>query len=164
MNPASSFCIIIIDFIVFNPGRRVITHYSTSKFSPTKIGHSSTSATCQCESFQNSSTIFARLKQHNGFFIGILWLTAINDGNIHPFCACKINILAGKPAEEIVRFVHDQGADLIIMGSQGKGSMNRWDISNIADKVIKTANVPVLLVRPGAGFKETKPKRKGIAT
>ena len=75
-----------------------------------------------------------------------------------------INILAGKPAEEIVRFVHDQGADLVIMGSQGKGSMNRWDISNIADKVIKTAQVPVLLVRPGAGFKETKPKRKGMAT
>jgi nucleotide-binding universal stress UspA family protein len=76
----------------------------------------------------------------------------------------QVVVLAGKPAEEIVRFADDQGADLIIMGSQGKGGLNRWNISNIADKVIKTAKVPVLLVRPGAGFKETKPKRRGIAT
>ena len=76
----------------------------------------------------------------------------------------QINVLAGKPAEEIVRFVKDQGADLVIMASQGKGGLNRWDISNIADKVIKTANVPVLLVRPEPEFKETKPKRKGVAS
>lgn len=75
-----------------------------------------------------------------------------------------INILAGKPAEEIVRFVDEQSADLIIMGSQGKGGLNRWNISNIADKVVKTAKVPVLLVRPGPGFKETKSKRRGLAT
>ena len=76
----------------------------------------------------------------------------------------QVVVLAGKPAEEIVRFADEQGADLIIMGSQGKGSMNRWNISNIADKVIKNANIPVMLVRPGRGFKETKPRRKGIAS
>ena len=76
----------------------------------------------------------------------------------------QINVLSGKPAEEIVRFVDEQGADLIIMASQGKGGLNRWNISNIADKVIKTAKVPVMLVRPGPGFKETKPRRKGVAT
>lgn len=75
-----------------------------------------------------------------------------------------VAVLAGKPAEEIVNYANEQGADLIIMGSQGKGGLNRWNISNIADKVVKTAKVPVLLVRPGAGFKETKPKRKGLAT
>lgn len=76
----------------------------------------------------------------------------------------QINVLAGKPAEEIVHFVEEQGADLIIMASQGKGGLNRWDISNIADKVIKTAKVPVMLVRPEPQFKETKPKRKGVAS
>jgi nucleotide-binding universal stress UspA family protein len=76
----------------------------------------------------------------------------------------QINVLAGKPAEEIIRFADEQGADLIIMASQGKGGLNRWNISNIADKVIKTAKVPVMLVRPGPGFKETKPRRKGVAT
>jgi nucleotide-binding universal stress UspA family protein len=76
----------------------------------------------------------------------------------------QINVLAGKPGEEIVRFADEQGADLIIMASQGKGGLNRWNISNIADKVIKTAKVPVMLVRPGPGFKETKPRRKGVAT
>jgi nucleotide-binding universal stress UspA family protein len=76
----------------------------------------------------------------------------------------RINILAGKPAEEIIRFAEEQGADLIIMASRGKGGLNRWDMSNIADRVIKTAKAPVLLVKPGPEFKETKPKRKGVAT
>jgi nucleotide-binding universal stress UspA family protein len=76
----------------------------------------------------------------------------------------QVTVLAGKPAEEIVSFADDQGADLIIMGSQGKGSMNRWNMSNIADKVIKNAKIPVMLVRPGRDFKETKPRRKGVAT
>jgi len=76
----------------------------------------------------------------------------------------QINVLAGKPAEEIVRFVEEQGADLVIMASQGKGGLNRWDISNIADKVIKTTKVPVMLVRPGLDFKETKPRRKGVSS
>lgn len=77
---------------------------------------------------------------------------------------CQVSVLAGKPAEEIPRFIEDQGADLIIMASQGKGSLNRWDISNIADKVVKTVKTPVMLVKPGPGFKETKKKRKGLAT
>jgi nucleotide-binding universal stress UspA family protein len=76
----------------------------------------------------------------------------------------QVFVLAGKPAEVIVSFIEEQGADLVIMGSQGKGSLNRWDISNIADKVIKNAKVPVMLVKPGADFKETKKKRKGVAS
>jgi nucleotide-binding universal stress UspA family protein len=73
------------------------------------------------------------------------------------------NVAIGEPAEQIVRFVNEQRADLIIMASTGKSRISRWDMNTIADKVIKETHVPVLLIKPPAGFKETKPKRKGVA-
>jgi nucleotide-binding universal stress UspA family protein len=73
----------------------------------------------------------------------------------------EIRVAFGHPAEEIIRFAEDEKADLIIMGSRGRSGFNQWDMGNIADKVVRTVNVPVLLVKPQSGFKETKPKRRG---
>lgn len=73
----------------------------------------------------------------------------------------SIAVVFGNPAEEIVRFSEDQGADLIIMASRGKSGFNRWDMGNIADKVIRATKITVVLVKPEPGFKETKPKRHG---
>lgn len=73
----------------------------------------------------------------------------------------EINVLVGNPADEIVKFVDEKGADLIVMASRGKSGFSRWDVGNIAEKVIRASKVPVMVVKPGADFKETKPKRKG---
>lgn len=75
----------------------------------------------------------------------------------------KAVVLLGNPAEQIAAYADEQGADLIIMASMGKSKMSKWDMSNIAAKVIKDTCIPVLLVKPGPDFKETKPKRKGVA-
>ena len=72
-------------------------------------------------------------------------------------------VLIGEPAEQIIRYVNEQNADLIIMASASKAKGSRWDMSKIAEKVIKETSTPVLLVKPAADFKETKPKRKGVA-
>jgi len=72
-------------------------------------------------------------------------------------------VLIGDPAEQIIRYVNEQKADLIIMASARKAKGSRWDMSNIAEKVIKETSTPVLLVKPAPDFKETKPKRKGVA-
>ena len=72
-------------------------------------------------------------------------------------------VLAGHPAEEIVRFAEEQSADLIIMASRGKSGFSRWDLGNIAEKVIRATKVPVMLIKPAPDFKETKPKRRGVA-
>jgi nucleotide-binding universal stress UspA family protein len=73
----------------------------------------------------------------------------------------SITILVGSPADEIIRFAKDQKADLIVMGSRGKSGMSRWDMGNVADKVMRATDIPVVLVKPKPGFKETKAKRKG---
>jgi nucleotide-binding universal stress UspA family protein len=73
----------------------------------------------------------------------------------------NITVLTGNPAEAILRFAKDEGADLIVMASRGKSGFNRWDMGNIADKVLRASEIPVVLIKPGPGFKETKPKRRG---
>ncbi|MBI4296013.1 MAG: universal stress protein [Chloroflexi bacterium] len=73
----------------------------------------------------------------------------------------QVSVLIGNPAEEIVHFVEEQGADLIVMASRGKSGFSRWDMGNVAEKVIRVVNVPVVLVKPLPGFRETKPQRKG---
>ena len=78
--------------------------------------------------------------------------------------AISINVLVGNPAEEIVRFVDEQKADLIVMASRGKSGFSRWEMGNIAEKVVRATKASVMLVKPGSDFKETKPKRKGVST
>jgi nucleotide-binding universal stress UspA family protein len=78
------------------------------------------------------------------------------------FCVTA-TVLLGRPAEQIVRYVNEQKADLIVMVSSGKSKIRRWDMSTIAARVIKDTRAPVLLVKPGPDFKETRPKRKGVA-
>jgi len=76
----------------------------------------------------------------------------------------KIEVLMGDPAKEIARYAKEENVDLIIIASIGKHGLNRWDMSNIAEGVIKESRVPVTVINPGPGFKETKPKRKGVSS
>ena len=53
----------------------------------------------------------------------------------------------GEPDEEIVAAVARQGADLIVMASQGRGAIGRAIFGSVADRVARTSTVPVLVVR-----------------
>jgi nucleotide-binding universal stress UspA family protein len=75
----------------------------------------------------------------------------------------SVDVLAGNPAEEIVRFTEEQKAEAIMLASRGKSGFSRWDLGNIAEKVIRATHAVVILVKPDADFKETKSKRKGMA-
>jgi nucleotide-binding universal stress UspA family protein len=89
------------------------------------------------------------------------YLCKVADGLGELGCNATLAVLAGNPAEEIVRYAEAQGADLILMASRGKSGFSRWDMGNIAEKVIKSTNATVMLVKPEPGFKETRPKRRG---
>jgi nucleotide-binding universal stress UspA family protein len=74
-------------------------------------------------------------------------------------------VLIGNPAEEIFKFADNQKADLILMAHPGgRPGLSRWDAEKIAEKIVEKSRVPVMLVKPRPGFKETKHKRKGVAT
>ena len=53
----------------------------------------------------------------------------------------------GTPHAEIVRLAEARSADLIVMCSRGRSGLSRWLIGSVADRVMRGAGVPVVLVR-----------------
>jgi nucleotide-binding universal stress UspA family protein len=53
----------------------------------------------------------------------------------------------GLPAETIVDYASKNGVSLIVMSTHGRSGVARWVYGSIADKVLRAAPCPVLLVR-----------------
>jgi nucleotide-binding universal stress UspA family protein len=53
----------------------------------------------------------------------------------------------GNPADEIISYAHDIHADLIAMCTHGRSGLARWAYGSVADRVLRVAECPVLLVR-----------------
>jgi nucleotide-binding universal stress UspA family protein len=70
------------------------------------------------------------------------WLTAASPV---PVTAAVVN---GLDADGILQRVQDGKADLIVMTTHGRGLLGRFFLGSMADKLIRQAAVPVLLVRP----------------
>ena len=60
----------------------------------------------------------------------------------------KKRIEKGRPSETIIKIAREEDADLIVMGTRGRGGVKRI-IGSVADGVIKEAPCPVLAVRKG---------------
>jgi len=60
----------------------------------------------------------------------------------------------GRPSREIVRVAREQGVDCIVMGTHGRGGIDRLILGSVAERVVRTAPVPVVTVRLGAGGSE----------
>ncbi|HEX7408479.1 MAG TPA: universal stress protein [Candidatus Binatia bacterium] len=67
-------------------------------------------------------------------------------------------VTAGPPALLIVDTAKDIGTDLIVMGTHGRTGLAHMFIGSVAEKVVRTAQCPVLTVR-GAASKRTATKR-----
>lgn len=57
-------------------------------------------------------------------------------------------VVNGYAAEEILNLVERTGADLIIMGTHGRKGIDRILFGSVAEKIVKSAAVPVMTVRP----------------
>jgi nucleotide-binding universal stress UspA family protein len=59
-------------------------------------------------------------------------------------------VLLWKPAEAIVGYAKQYGCDLIVMASHGRSGPSRWTHGSVADKVLRSSTIPVLMIRaPG---------------
>ncbi len=56
-------------------------------------------------------------------------------------------VLDGHPAEELDTYAERQAIDVIVIGSHGRKGLDRLLIGSVADKIIRGAKVPVLVVR-----------------
>jgi nucleotide-binding universal stress UspA family protein len=59
----------------------------------------------------------------------------------------ETSLLTGKPATEIARFVKDHGADLLVIGTQGKTGLGKLILGSVAETVVRTSPCSVLVVR-----------------
>ena len=53
----------------------------------------------------------------------------------------------GSPHPEIVRYAVEQGIDLIVLGTHGRGPLGHMLLGSVAERVVRTAPCPVLTVR-----------------
>jgi nucleotide-binding universal stress UspA family protein len=59
-------------------------------------------------------------------------------------------VRTGVPHQEIVAVAQDERADLIVIGTTGRGGINRALLGSVADRVVRLAPCPVLTVREPA--------------
>ena len=59
----------------------------------------------------------------------------------------KTLLRTGVPHEEIVAAAREEGADLVVIGTHGRGGVDRLLLGSVADRVIRLAPCPVLAVR-----------------
>lgn len=57
-------------------------------------------------------------------------------------------VLEGIVADAVLDYAEDTDADLIVMSTHGRSGMERWLLGSVAEKVVRGAKMPVLLVRP----------------
>ena len=55
-------------------------------------------------------------------------------------------VKTGFPSETINQVAEEEGADLIVITSSGKSGIHKFIIGSVAEKVLKTSEIDVLLV------------------
>ena len=63
------------------------------------------------------------------------------------FCSIETATTTGEAAHAILKFAAEQEADLIVMGAQGHGAVDRFIFGSKTRDVIGGATCPVLMVR-----------------
>ncbi len=64
-----------------------------------------------------------------------------------PHAQVGFQSLIGHPASEIINYAAKINCDLIIMANRGASGGGLWTVGNVAEKVLRAANCPVLLIR-----------------
>jgi nucleotide-binding universal stress UspA family protein len=68
----------------------------------------------------------------------------------HPEQAISVEARVGEPARGIVSSATDRLATVVVMSSHGRTGLGRALLGSVAGTVVRTATVPVLVIRPAA--------------
>lgn len=61
----------------------------------------------------------------------------------------ETRVVKGSPSREIVEYTEREGCDLVVMGTHGRGGIDRLLLGSVAETVVRGSSVPVLTVRVG---------------
>jgi len=60
----------------------------------------------------------------------------------------ETSVRQGSTLENITHFVSENGIDLIVMSTHGRGGLGRVLVGSVTDRVIRSSQVPVLAIPP----------------
>jgi len=60
----------------------------------------------------------------------------------------RVAAILGRAADKIVDFAERKGVDLIAMCTRGRGGLSRLILGSVADDVLRSTHLPILVVRP----------------
>ena len=60
----------------------------------------------------------------------------------------EMSVRQGSALENITHFVAENGIDLIVMSTHGRGELQRFLVGSVTDRVIRSSHVPVLAIPP----------------
>jgi nucleotide-binding universal stress UspA family protein len=69
------------------------------------------------------------------------------DNDPNPLPTSPVVITSAAPAVTIVQYAKDANIDLIVMGTHGRGAVAHLLMGSVAERVVRTAPCPVLVVR-----------------
>ena len=62
----------------------------------------------------------------------------------------ETTILSGNVPDSLAEFANKNGADIIVIATHGRSGVSRWVWGGVADRILRSSCVPVLMVRaPG---------------
>ena len=76
----------------------------------------------------------------------------------------ETHILHGSPWDRIVEFARTKQADLIVMGTHGRAGIGHALIGSVAERVLRRAPCPVLVIREGGAGYPDKAEEHAEAT
>lgn len=62
-------------------------------------------------------------------------------------CRVRRKVVKGHPFVEIVRYAKDNTIDLLVIGTHGRGAIAHMLLGSVAERVVRKAPCPVLVVR-----------------
>lgn len=72
-------------------------------------------------------------------------------------------VLDPVPADAVLGFAEENGADCVAMATRGLGGWSRVVLGSTADKVVRGSTLPVLLLRPALTARATRPQAEAAA-
>jgi nucleotide-binding universal stress UspA family protein len=78
-------------------------------------------------------------------------LTGIHRKHASKFCPENCHIRAGRPYEQIINLAREINADLIVLSTRGHSGLKHLLLGSTAERVVRSAPCPVLVVRKRKG-------------